>query len=947
LVKPRGSFLTALWQVEGAAVGLSLAVVLFAFQAVYGRRRAATLSEFAEETWLFPILFLGLLGLVIDGVVLLGGGRDAPDGWAATWVTVWALATAASLAWLFVRTVRALEPHELQQRRLERIDRAVRREVEDLILRRVANNQLGTFLKTTGIGSEWDFGRDEERTTPIFPRRDGEVQDIKLNLLRRAAAHAERHSTSRPRLRVHLGSRVRTSTQIATAGSDQQHGRRALSRAVKVRRRDPRDFRRRLDDLHEEALAAISTPSPTVYEDITELYERIFLALPETWARYGADYRKEIAGGASLFELTAHEHLERRLYEEMTLAAKSQSRDVAHDALDLPIQIAQGALELRGLALTQRMLVLWVAARRALLSSADAEETRNLLSWSWLRLDEYSRRPSSLIENGPDIQSQDLGREALLQVFEAFAQSCKAILDLRPTDTELLAEVLEHFASPLSHWRPEQRGPYEWDVQGAVRRGDDADTIARLQSELEEKQRLVAIKQELEDWRELHRFGLLFWVVRSVRNSGDIEQWLPAWNALRGYFSDPGKLLGIVAKGLDEAWQDTGPWSRWVIDARHSGRASFGAIDIDFLETYIVLALGITSPDVGALNLSPHRNVVTQLDDPRARVKAIVQRDALRPLLPEDRLDERADKLITAFEQMKEQQAHDDEQATLNAVIDDERIAAFETELRDAWRESRQLSTVIPAPDVVGEDDGCAPDDAGAFWSQWFNKEWFLADSTIVGMDDAAKDAGRSLADWEWISLLRHSTEAPQTIAARTVADTVRQSIAELAAAGYTASLIVVPLIWDLFSANDLQWLPNRGGDAQTPEWLVGSQLNHAFLGFLDGVPVVEEYASGHGEEIPPHLIHVIDLERLARFREWRISTESDALNFEAQTFDEARAIDAVDNDRIRFDEAITRDEKIRQLQVRVRLTARYAFDIEVVDSAASRTIRVPDELHH
>jgi hypothetical protein len=43
------NFLGILWQVQGAALGLSLAVVLFAFQSVHGNRHGVPLRDFAER----------------------------------------------------------------------------------------------------------------------------------------------------------------------------------------------------------------------------------------------------------------------------------------------------------------------------------------------------------------------------------------------------------------------------------------------------------------------------------------------------------------------------------------------------------------------------------------------------------------------------------------------------------------------------------------------------------------------------------------------------------------------------------------------------------------------------------------------------------------------------------------------------------------------------------
>lgn len=939
-----GSLLQALWQVEGAALGLSLAVVLFAFQAVYGQRRAATLGEFAEETWLFPIFYVGLLGLVIDGVVLLGGGRGARGGWAATWAVVWAVATALSLAWLFVRTVRALEPAELQALRLRRIGHAVRREVEDLIFRRIALDQLHRFLAAVEVDSPLLLGSAQRDMIAVAARREGEISDIKLHWLARAAAHADRLELKKPQVRVQIGDYVRVGTQVAWL--DQQEVRRArrLSRAFRIRRRSEREFRRTLDDLHEEALRAIEAPSPTTYAEIADLYQHIFLALPETWARYGAEYRDAIAGGAGLLEITAHDHLERQLYEEMTLAARSRSRDIAHDALDLPIQVAQRALDLRALALSKRMLALWVAARRWLLRYADDEDVRGLLRWSWLRLSEYGYRPTRLVEDEPGQESQELGRDALLQIFDAYAQALKDIVDARPADTELLADVNEQFEYPLQTWHPEHHGPDEWHVDAAARRGADDAELERLRNEVREKEQRVALKKELVDWRELHRFGLLFWIVRNVRDGGDTGRWLPAWGALRGYFSDPNRMLEILDKGIGEDWEDRGRWSSWVMEKRGSRRATYGiAVDLEFIQTFVVLALAAVSPDGPPPPLTPRKRVYSRLDDPRTTVRAVVESAPLRALLPDDRLDERAEQLIVSLEAMREQQRRADEDATIAASIDLDKTAAFEATLRTAWTEGREISRVL------GERESAAgepPANAGASWTGRFSKESFVAGSTVVGLEDVARDAGKSLAAWEWIALLTAAGGAPARAGDGTTAATqIRAAIEELRAAGYSPSVVVVPMNWQLFTQDDLQWVPNRGGDAETPQWLVGDVGNHAFLGYLDGVPVVVEYDSLRGNELPPHVIYVLDLRRFARFREWETSGEGDSLQIALQAFDEAAAREAITSRRVNFDEGMTEEEKLRLLQLRVRISARYAFEIEVTDLQAARRLEVPSEI--
>ncbi len=259
-----------------------------------------------------------------------------------------------------------------------------------------------------------------------------------------------------------------------------------------------------LEDLHDEALVAIRAPSPSGYSAIAELYEHLLLVLPETWARYGQQYTGGIEGGANPFELSVQDYLERHLYEQMTQAARSGSRDVAHDALDLPITVAQRALELRALALTKRMMLLWVAARRSMLRYADDEDIQNLLGWSWLRLSEYAVRPEMLVtDDGSDPHARELGRNALLQVWDGYAAICKDVLDVRPRDTELLAEINELWDQPLQHWDPEYARPHEFELQHAIDRGEPAQAVERLRVAVEENQAKAEVKREIVDWRAL------------------------------------------------------------------------------------------------------------------------------------------------------------------------------------------------------------------------------------------------------------------------------------------------------------------------------------------------------------------------------------------------------------------------------------------------------------
>ncbi len=261
-----------LWQVQGAALGLSLAVVLFVFQSVHGNRLGGSLRDFAEETWLFPIFFAGLIGLLLDGAVLLHVGKNAPGGWPASWAVIWATGTAVALGFLFRSTIHAVYPRGLHELALKRTRRAIEVEIEDVIFRRVALVLLGRFCKENAIEYSPYIGRSAPGAVAVHAQRDGEVRDIRLQRLRRLGVDAVRREVAQPRLCVDLGTAVRAGSDLAVLHASQQRGASRLVHSFRIRRRRKLELRSVLEGLHDEALVAIRTPSPATYSAIAEIY---------------------------------------------------------------------------------------------------------------------------------------------------------------------------------------------------------------------------------------------------------------------------------------------------------------------------------------------------------------------------------------------------------------------------------------------------------------------------------------------------------------------------------------------------------------------------------------------------------------------------------------------------------------------------------------------------
>ncbi|HEX6489777.1 MAG TPA: hypothetical protein VF002_00215, partial [Gaiellaceae bacterium] len=435
------AFLQALWQIEGVTLAIALTVVVFVFATVYSSRIGGSLRQFAEETGLFPIFYVGLVSLGLDGVVLLGGGEGASGGWAATWAAVWGGVDGLLLGVLFVSTIRAIEISAMERRRLARARREVQRETERVILKRIALNHLLEYGTRVGFDYTPIFGTSSSATAvAITAGRAGEIADIRLRPLHRLGRLTRQLGLPQPRLRAQLDLRVGADTELLWLEPQtldrRPRPRPRPRRAFKLRRKSRElAFRETIERLRDETIRAIDAPSPSLYARQNEVYEEMLLALPATWAQYGQEFGPDIAGEATPFELGFLDFVERDLYVELEQAVLGRSRDVAHQALWFPLQVARGALDARASALSMRMLALWAAIVGLLIRAPDSDSRNALLERATQQIGEYGRFSiEHLIEEG-DADERERGATALFQVFEAATDACKRVLDHDPGQT--------------------------------------------------------------------------------------------------------------------------------------------------------------------------------------------------------------------------------------------------------------------------------------------------------------------------------------------------------------------------------------------------------------------------------------------------------------------------------------------------------------------------------
>lgn len=198
-------FLRTLWQVEASVLALSITVIIFAFQAVSTSRHNIKLYEFAEDVHLFPIFYVGVVGLIVDGLVLLGFGNGAPAGGAASWAVVASGSAFPLLALLFTRTVRALDPDELHRRRLARIREEAHRAAEQEIFERFARGLLERQCSEADIELHLFLaGSPPAGSGEIVAPLSGQVRDIDPRKLKSLTEGG----LSGVKLLVYVGARV-------------------------------------------------------------------------------------------------------------------------------------------------------------------------------------------------------------------------------------------------------------------------------------------------------------------------------------------------------------------------------------------------------------------------------------------------------------------------------------------------------------------------------------------------------------------------------------------------------------------------------------------------------------------------------------------------------------------------------------------------------------------
>jgi hypothetical protein len=534
--------------------------------------------------------------------------------------------------------------------------------------------------------------------------------------------------------------------------------------------------------------------------------------------------------------------------------------------------------------------------------------------------------------------------QALRQVFDAFALIGKSIIDFTPHDTKELAEINRHLGEFIQHWRPEHDQPQRWEVERLEQQPDvDPGLLEETRSRAAENEARAQIKVDLDEWRAMQRFGLLFWALHRLGGGGEeTDAYADVWQALAGYFGDLSETARVVDRAIKLDFEDHGPWSRWVMSKLPTGQVHMPAVDLKQIQAFIVLALNRIDPDGPAPQFGPLEWLSSRSPEIRQLVDGVIASDAFRPVLPKERLEDRAEKVIEAFEAMQRAREEQKDQRVIDSPLDPEAVDGFKRRLRETWASHRLVGPALEAARTYEIVEG-EPEE-GTKWGiqpHWAPKGMLVADPGVLGADWLATDIGRNLAGSEPRRLVDLALLSAEFAGAegQSLAQRLRGALAEVRGRG-DQLVVLVPLSWEVTQALEVDPARRRGGDSEPPAWVPEEEGRGAFVGTVDGVPVFDVV------DIPDDRIVVIALDRFLRWRQWRLAEGHEvAVDLTAYEEEEARALVEEHEDWFRAEERTTAEARARHVRTLVLLDVYERFRVDVVDAEAARWLPVPDEL--
>ena len=125
-------------------------------------------------------------------------------------------------------------------------------------------------------------------------------------------------------------------------------------------------------------------------------------------------------------------------------------------------------------------------------------------------------------------------------------------------------------------------------------------------------------------------------------------------------------------------------------------------------------------PNAPAPQFEPLEWLSGRASEIRALVDGVIANEAFRPVLPAERLEDRADKVVEAFEAMKRAREEQEDQRVTDTPPDAEAVEEFKRKVREPWEAHRLAGPALTAAGMY-EVAGGEPEE-GTKWGlprQW------------------------------------------------------------------------------------------------------------------------------------------------------------------------------------------------------------------------------------
>jgi hypothetical protein len=897
-------FLSQMWQVSGASVGLSIAVVVFAFQGASSGRLATALRDYAVRAPLLIVVYLGISALVVDALVLLDVGYSAPAGWAASWATDVSAVSVLSVAFLFAAALRSIDPQVLYGRRIA----AIRRQAA-LAVRQEARLRIGVNLMTLDAakhGYEFSLFALPTGGEVIRAPGTGEVRDIKLRRLHSLAKACREAGGGKLVVAAYPGRELTSNgiilvIPLGVAGAQNP----ASAVVIRAPRWRPRaDLEHNARQLHEDATQAINDSSLLSYGMARDAQAELLLSLPRMWHQLGQQFSPEIASGLSLTGQSPADIVCRNLYEQAVRAAGKGEREIALEAGYLPVDVARQALELGSTGLGAQMTGLL----RSIASMAqDSDVSRLVREHALSNLSAYLEGMVGprLTESS---RAEDVRQEAevfLEQGLNTVTDMAKDAVERR--DADFFREADRQLNQVLESWLEDEAAAYR------------PDSLSR---------RLA--RQAASAQAQLH-VCLGAWVLHRLWEQPQDDVLAAMLQAVLSSY--PSAELVLRSAEFVQGHDRPGKLSDWLVSEMPLGEVQVldSATPLHRFTALVLLREGCTgsyrieeSPWLeGASDALLH-----QMDE---LVSAPQVWAAAAPGCGPGTARTAAG---AALSQAVARQREKDQQELISAAVTDRARQAFRDGVKKGWDSSRRAATVLRAAGShVRPDEGTKPATVIGLGRLLIRKEAAVRGDYETWLKSFGENLGKRLgsAESEQVYQLLGQSPVIAPAAGQDFPGQVTHALAQMRSEGYDPKLLIVGEDWRVAADLPVQPLPKDSLPAGSAPGVLG------ILGQFEGTLVTR--AAGH----PADWAVLVDPSRWDGSHEWA-GPHGDAIKARLDGFTEAAAADLAGQEPSLYADIAGPAPASRAAEILQHVAAEAAVHVEVLagDVRAARRLSRP-----